>query len=347
MSDIKFSCPQCSQHIACDAQFAGMIIKCPDCQNDIIIPEAQAVAQPRPAPLRVTLAPAPSAHAPPPPPTSPAGYPAPASTGPRRAPTAEGGGSSKRRIIGWAVAAIILLPALYFLFGWATGVQKKMNVARERETSEGGGGQIGHIADLNNVLDATDPGKSYVGYGRDRSRPTPILEPEATKLNPPQWTLDLTAARIPSGKANGSIGGAPFVADRAFLERNVNGYVLTVRQGQGFQAEREIIIYLTLKSGEKLDEKSWGNSKDQTNGVSRIVKRWMTSGKQQSKAYPAGYTLKVEFGQTSGGSLPARLFVALPDDEKTVVGGTVEASFLLAGGVQPRPVRPVNYDPDF
>jgi hypothetical protein len=355
MSDIKFSCPHCSQHIACDAQWSGLMIKCPDCQNDVIIPELPAAAKPAAAPMRITLAPAASPPAPPPAlmPPLPAHGTRPMHSPPlpsRPTPVdGEGGRSTKRQVIFWAIAAIVVLPALYFGFGWAMDMQRKMNIARERERqNSGGGGQLGHIAELNSVLAATEPGKiTSIGYDSGPSRATPIVQPETTKLNPPQWTLDLGAARIPSGKANGSISGGAFVVDRAYLEKSATGYVLTVRQGQGFQADREIIIYLMLKAGEKLDQKSWANSKSQTNGVSKVVKRWMAAGKQQTKAYPAGYNMKVEFGQTTGGALPARLFVALPDDEKTVVGGSVEASFLLAGGVQPRPARPINYDGEF
>jgi len=349
MSDIKFSCPACGQHIACDAQCGGMQIKCPDCQNDVIIPEVEAQAAPQPAqrspgPLRVTVPSSPIA--PPPPAVSPIPQFTNAGRTPDMSPAkASGRGNTAGKIIRWAAVVIIVPIVIYYAFAWATSAQKKMNIARERERENSGGGQVGHIAELNSVLNATDPDKISSGrYDSGPSRATPILQPENTKLIPPEWTLDLAAARIPSGRANGSISGGAFVADRAYLEKIASGYVLTIRQGQGFQADREVIIYLTLKAGEKLAEKSWANSKDQTNGVSRIVKRWLAAGKQQTKSYPAGYTMKVEFGQTSGSSLPARLFIALPDDEKTVIGGSVEASFLLAGSVQPRPMRPAYRD---
>jgi len=38
MSDFKFSCPQCQQHLQCDEQFAGREIQCPGCHHLIRIP---------------------------------------------------------------------------------------------------------------------------------------------------------------------------------------------------------------------------------------------------------------------------------------------------------------------
>ena len=38
MSEFKFSCPHCSQHLACEEQFSGRQIQCPACQVLIRIP---------------------------------------------------------------------------------------------------------------------------------------------------------------------------------------------------------------------------------------------------------------------------------------------------------------------
>jgi len=252
--------------------------------------------------------------------------------------------SPARRIITWAVAVLVAGGALYFVFSWAGSAQKKFNVAQQ-SSEDSGGGQLGHIAELNSVLAATDPNKGYTGY-EPPGRITP-LKAEPEKLNPPQWTLDLKAARIPSGKANGTVSGAAFVADRAYVQRTTSSHVLTVRQGEGFQADREIIIALPAKAGQKLDEATWDISKDQTTGVPRVIKRWIAGGKLQMKPYTNGYAMKLEFGKTTYGSLPTRVFIALPDEEKTVIGGTVEASFLLPGGAQARPTRPTYASDDF
>jgi hypothetical protein len=38
MSEFKFSCPHCQQHLQCDAQFSGREIQCPGCHHLIRIP---------------------------------------------------------------------------------------------------------------------------------------------------------------------------------------------------------------------------------------------------------------------------------------------------------------------
>jgi hypothetical protein len=38
MSDFKFSCPHCQQHLKCDEQFSGREIQCPACNKLMWIP---------------------------------------------------------------------------------------------------------------------------------------------------------------------------------------------------------------------------------------------------------------------------------------------------------------------
>jgi DNA-directed RNA polymerase subunit RPC12/RpoP len=38
MSEIKFACPHCSQHIACDEDYANAQIKCPGCGKPMTVP---------------------------------------------------------------------------------------------------------------------------------------------------------------------------------------------------------------------------------------------------------------------------------------------------------------------
>ena len=43
---MKFSCPQCGQHISCDDAWAGHQIACPACQNNLVVPQIQAGSPP-------------------------------------------------------------------------------------------------------------------------------------------------------------------------------------------------------------------------------------------------------------------------------------------------------------
>jgi hypothetical protein len=49
MSDITFSCPSCSQHIACDETYQGDELRCPTCSEPLTVPDEQSATL---APLR-------------------------------------------------------------------------------------------------------------------------------------------------------------------------------------------------------------------------------------------------------------------------------------------------------
>jgi DNA-directed RNA polymerase subunit RPC12/RpoP len=50
MNDIKFSCPQCQQHIQCEEGYAGMEIGCPSCSARMVVPGRPAAPPPPPPP---------------------------------------------------------------------------------------------------------------------------------------------------------------------------------------------------------------------------------------------------------------------------------------------------------
>ena len=43
MADFKFSCPHCSQHIACDGSYGDLSIECPSCGVTMVVPRLSAV----------------------------------------------------------------------------------------------------------------------------------------------------------------------------------------------------------------------------------------------------------------------------------------------------------------
>jgi DNA-directed RNA polymerase subunit RPC12/RpoP len=68
MSEFKFECPHCGQHLACDTQFSGRQIQCPSCHHLIHIPPAPGQTnqyQPESGMTWATFAP-PAAPKPPP-----------------------------------------------------------------------------------------------------------------------------------------------------------------------------------------------------------------------------------------------------------------------------------------
>ncbi len=47
MSDFKYACPVCGQHIKCDSSQAGTVMDCPTCFQKIVVPQPPANADPK------------------------------------------------------------------------------------------------------------------------------------------------------------------------------------------------------------------------------------------------------------------------------------------------------------
>ncbi len=50
MSDFKFACPECGQHISGDESYRGLQVQCPHCQRTFVVPAEEPSRPPRPRP---------------------------------------------------------------------------------------------------------------------------------------------------------------------------------------------------------------------------------------------------------------------------------------------------------
>jgi hypothetical protein len=353
MSEVKFFCPHCNQKIQCDDAWGAQKIQCPACQGELIVPQAQAAPSAPPPPVP---APPPAAAARPSaarPPASPRPGAMPSSVrAPLKPLSVHKPANKKMQAVKICVAVVAAGVGFYFGFGLVTSWQKKMNEKTAAVAKESNGGQLGHIADLYSVLDATDPNR----YERTSRRRIPDSDamakisriamrgtnaaPDPEKslpLLPAAWTLDLDAAKIPEGRANGTLGGTNFVVELARLEKNGQTYVLNVRQGAGAVADRELLIYLRLNPGENFPGHAWTVSKDMKGAtVPQVIKRWKANPKYAplQKMFGSGYVMKLEFGALQDDTVPAKIFIALPDTEQSVVAGAFRLTLgaTITGG---------------
>jgi hypothetical protein len=360
MAEMRFTCPQCSQDITCDELWGGHQIQCPTCQAEISVPQPQAQAPAAGNPL-----------VPKPPGATRL------SAGRTQVARPEGALSApvrqlvaaapkkKSKIVSILTTAVVLA-ALgvggYYGWGWLREHQNKLNAERRKVEQNSDGGEVGHIANLNNVLDATEPGGRGLGglngmgtgsgpRRRDaetpRSVPLPAGasasgQPGATAvaaspepqlpLIPAIWTLDLPTARIPDGRVNGSISGTNFVAETASVTATPTAQIFRLTQGALNSPDREILIYLHLKSGESLSGKTWNVSTDmKPPEAPQVAKRWKTNPRYAPtmKQYSTGYAMKLEFGQLTNNTISGKIFVGLPDTEQSVVAGVFNATANL------------------
>jgi hypothetical protein len=312
MAEMKFSCPHCGQNVDCDERWSGQQLPCPACRGLMVIPQFQTAATPS--------APAPTAAQPRPRPMAPG----------RSRPSKV----SVKKFAAIAGGVIVAGVVFYFALGWADKAQTRFNQKQREMVAKSGGGELGHIANLYVALDKTDPEK--MGYMRPMRRPTvpglePDMAPEAPPPNPaeklpilpPEWTLDIAAAKIPDGRVNGNISGTNFVIQAARIDAQGGERVLTLRQGVN-PADPAFYIFLNLDLGQTAIGRSWTiTTQTKGKGVPSVVKQWQPNPRfaPMQKTFTSGYAMKLELGNPAGGFIPGRIFLSLPDKEQTVLAG--------------------------
>jgi hypothetical protein len=357
MADIKFACPNCGQHITCDELWGGHQLDCPSCKNPLMVPAPAA-------PQAAAEATGPRALVPKPPAAAEprlginAGHGsnqaanAPQRTIPIRNLTPPPP-KKKNPVVKFSIGALVVIALAtggYFGYGWVGRMQQKVTTASNEAAKNADGGQVGHIANLYKTLDATEPGRApadgrTAGPRQRRSgvgQEIPMANatdpgaastnaPDSQPLIPAVWTLDLTKARIPDGRANGTLAGTNFVPDTARVDPLGGAQVLRLLQGQAISPDREVLVYLHLKSGEKLGGQALNISQDMSGlGVPQVTKRWKNNPRfaPQYKSFNSGYAMRLELGQVADGIVPGKIFLALPDPDQSVVAGTFKATIV-------------------
>jgi len=157
------------------------------------------------------------------------------------------------------------------------------------------------------------------------AEPAPPPPPKELPLLPAVWTLDVEQAKIPEGKANGSIAGTNFVVETALCTPQILG----LYEGAPRSPDRAILVYLNLKPGESLTNRTFTVSPDKRDpGVREVMKEWKTNPRYapHTKPFSSGYAMKLELGDMTGNVLNGKIFLALPDTEQSVVAGLFKAT---------------------
>ena len=116
MSEIKFACPHCRQHIACDGAYSGERIACPSCATSLVVPRLTASDRQRAGGVFVASIPAPARRVDP---HFPTGDFWTEEEWERHA--AETPGSGFGESLPWLVPILVLLPLLAVLLATTNG----------------------------------------------------------------------------------------------------------------------------------------------------------------------------------------------------------------------------------
>jgi hypothetical protein len=307
MADFKFSCPHCAISVECDELWCGHEIQCPSCQKEFVVPQKPdapphaTFAKAPQGPSRLSIGQSQVQHA-----TSPKAVAPQVVALEQKLSQAKAG--EKGSAMKWVTASIVVVVLAvggYFGYGYFKEWQAKRAEAAKQASAP---------PPVTNAAPA---------------EPQPPPPPKELPLVPAVWTLDVDQAKIPEGKANGTISGTNFIVESAVCTPQV----LRLYQGPAVSPEREILVYLRLGAGESLTNHTWTVAKDtRAKGVSQVVKRWKTNPRYaaQTRSYSSGYALKLELGDVVSNAIPGKIFLALPDTEQSVVAGHFQAITSLA-----------------
>jgi hypothetical protein len=181
MSEFKFACPVCGQHMKCDSSQAGTIMECPTCFQKITAPQAPSSEDQK---FIITG-------------TKKGERPAP------NIPEDRAVMAPEKNLPMAAVAALLILAcaagAAVFVFRGKI-FKSSAVVAPTKQVASG------------SEEESTTPATNQT---RIKPAPAPLVAPPANDTN---WTLDLAAAAIPDSTAVGRIHGRDFIAERAILQ---------------------------------------------------------------------------------------------------------------------------------
>ncbi len=140
--------------------------------------------------------------------------------------------------------------------------------------------------------------------------------PAAVKLE------NVSSKPIPDQPAAGKAYGKEFKVEKAILE---NGN-LRLRQGEGFFADFEFLIFLFGQDG-KFDGKEIKVKPNENSNIahihmSRLVEK---DGVPQNEMFSEKFAMKLEFGTARDGKIPGKIHLRLPDEAGSFVVGTFEA----------------------
>lgn len=148
------------------------------------------------------------------------------------------------------------------------------------------------------------------------------------------WRASLEGASIPDQPAAGVVGGQPFKVDSATLE----GGTLELKEGTDFFADREFKVFIFgLDKGVLPENRSWTEKADESYGHPHVHvgHKESADGVPHYDTFMGTYAMRLEFGRESGGKLPGKIWLCVPDEKKSWVAGAFAAEvkgFVLRDG---------------
>ncbi len=356
MSEFKFACPECGQHIAAEESCGGTQIQCPTCQAAIFVPRV-AVPIATPAPARPSLAS-------PPPPLPP--QPAPVSA-PPGGPQVVYVQAPPQKFSGMAIAALVLalltFPLNMFspLVGFPLGLlscipavfcgHAALGQIRGSRMLRGKGLAITGLVIGYLVLAVTLLAVGTLIYfkatGKDprrmrtqrssmnepvrRVKPSdnaglnspstqPPMQPVPPRPTDPPVTTNPNTVEIPSTSVSGTIYGKAFDPKVIYLR----GFTLTFAQDAKVVPEADLNMVLFGATRNTLQDRTFVVSR-QPSPMHPVVRFTQRQGTPEAGILSKDYVMRLEFGKQTGNTIAGKIYFEAPKSYNTVLSGTFVA----------------------
>ena len=88
------------------------------------------------------------------------------------------------------------------------------------------------------------------------------------------------------------------------------------------------MIFPFLDKGETLEGKTFNVEYEHGYNAPHIHMKYRKEGKKvpETEMFMSKYAMRLEFGQIEGGALSGKIYLCLPDEEKSFVAGTFRAA---------------------
>ena len=281
MSEFKFACPVCGQHMMCDSTQAGTVMDCPTCFQKITAPNAPGSDE-----QKFIL------------------------TGSKVVEKKTSlqnlqPDSSKPETDNKFLMAAAFVVVLVLVAGGAMLLFKNKIVSDH---------QSGDPKLISNEAVKT-PVKPAV------------VAPHANDAN---WMLVLGTNAIADAPVAGRIHGQDFISERATFQ----GGNLALREGTRGAPEFGVTINFSGAQPETLSGQTI-NVGTNADKAAKLTVRWKENEQVQKETYDGGYALRLEFGTLDKNRLPGKIYLCLPDAEKSYLLGS-----FTADARKPKPKAP-------
>lgn len=151
------------------------------------------------------------------------------------------------------------------------------------------------------------------GFVRQTTTPTSSASPAYPSL----WKSELAGVPFPETPAQGRFRGADFsVVHAVYTDGKIS-----LRDGSGTNS-RYFVITLNLDTN-KLSGASYEFSPNGASGLMNIKMNWHQNGSKKGtfQNFAGGYAMKLQFGDRDQNNLPAKIYLCLPDAQKSCLAG--------------------------